>query len=92
MEGRAKAPQGRGRGKLGDFVFGLLGDEFALEVCASVVSVASDVWMALCRLQCSCFPVKMEPSGGTDMVENLDKAVSLRIGLGGRSCWASPRL
>jgi hypothetical protein len=35
-EGCAEAFEGCGRGKLWDFVFGLLGDEFALEVCAAI--------------------------------------------------------
>jgi hypothetical protein len=37
--------------------------------------------LLLCA-QCSCLPVKMDPSGGTDMVENLEKVVSARAGAG----------
>lgn len=39
--------------------------------------------VGLSCLQCSCLPVKIDPSGGTDMTENLEKVVSLR-GTAGR--------
>lgn len=39
--------------------------------------------------QCSCFPVRMDPSGGNDIIEYLEYVVSFRIkraGTGGGAC------
>lgn len=41
--------------------------------------------MMMYCLQCSCLPVNIDPSGGTDTVENLEKVVSLRVGNAGRA-------
>jgi hypothetical protein len=86
----AEALKGRGGRQLGDLILGLLRDELALEVCG-VVSANPSLGAAY-HLQCSCFPVKTEPSGGTDIMENLEKLVSFRAGCGraagGWGCWA----
>lgn len=63
--------------ELANLILGLLGNELALEIYLQI-SLACAVARWLVCIQCSCFPVKIEPSGGTDMVESFEYVVSPR--------------
>jgi hypothetical protein len=69
---RAEALQGCRCVELRYLVFGLLRDEFALEVCKYIISMYYAISELVQYVQCSCLPVKMDPSGGTDIMENLE--------------------
>jgi hypothetical protein len=66
-EGRAKALEGGGRREFGDFILCLARDELALEIYEGSVVVGARG--ADGDRQCSCLPVSMEPSGGTDIMD-----------------------
>jgi hypothetical protein len=87
-EWRAEALQGGRCVELRYLVLGLLRDEFALEVWICF-SINHAVLGLVQYVQCSCLPVKMDPSGGTDIMENLEYVVSARAKAAGRSALAA---
>jgi len=43
--------------------------------------------VGVCSLQCSCLPVKTDPSGGSDIIVNFEKLESPARAGRGLSCW-----
>jgi hypothetical protein len=82
-EGRSESLKGCGGVEFGDLCVDLSGDELALEVCMSSHYVSD--WSSrngMSNPQCSCFPVRICPSGGADCPVNSSPPAAPFVAIG----------
>lgn len=70
-EGSAESLEGGWRRQLGDLELGLLGNKLAFQIYSLFSTAARHGPGGICT-QCSCLPVRMEPGGGTELVDSFD--------------------